>query len=225
MTPLATIHEAATRRAGGVAALEARLPACKTADGLRAFPDDRYLSEMARRIFRAGLKHDLVDAKWPAFEEVFCGFKPRHVAGMPDETLEALMGDKRLIRHWAKLKAVRANADMLQALSAARGGFGSYLADWPVERIVELWADLAKRGTHLGGLSGPSFLRLVGKDTFILTQSVVAALNCWRVFDGEPKNKRDRVAVQEAFNGWAAESGRPLCEISMILAQSADDLA
>ena len=65
---------------------------------------------MSLRIFRAGLKHSLVDAKWPAFEEVFGGFDPRRVRAMPDEEMKKLLGDARLIRHWGKLKAVRANA-------------------------------------------------------------------------------------------------------------------
>ena len=99
LTPFATIHDAARTR-HGAAALEARLPTPKTPAELKATPDDRYLSQMSRRIFHAGLKHSMVDAKWPAFEEVFYRFDPRHVRAMPDEALEGLMGDARLIRHW-----------------------------------------------------------------------------------------------------------------------------
>ena len=100
VVPFAKIHDAALSR-HGVAALEARLSQPKTADELRATPDDRYLSQMQLRIFRAGLKHSLVDAKWPAFEEVFFGFEPRQVRAMPDEALEGLLSDARLIRHGA----------------------------------------------------------------------------------------------------------------------------
>ena len=102
LSPFAAILDAARTRQGA-AALEARLPAPKTPAELRETPDDRYLSEMSRRIFRAGLKHSLVDAKWPAFEEVFHGFAPRRVRAMSDEALEALLGNARLIRHWGKL--------------------------------------------------------------------------------------------------------------------------
>ena len=99
LSPFATILEAARTRQGA-AALEARLPAPKTAAQLTAVGDDRYLSQMSLRIFRAGLKHSLVDAKWPAFEAVFDGFDPRRVRAMSDEALEGLMGDARLIRNW-----------------------------------------------------------------------------------------------------------------------------
>ena len=95
-----SILEAASTRLGAVA-FEARLTRPRTPAELKAVADDRYLSQMELRIFRAGLKHSLVDAKWPAFEEVFDGFEPRRVRAMSDEALEALLGDRRLIRHWA----------------------------------------------------------------------------------------------------------------------------
>jgi 3-methyladenine DNA glycosylase Tag len=53
---------------------------------------------MPLRIFRAGLKHSLVGAKWLAFEEVFHGFEPRRVRAMSDGAVQALLGDVRLIR-------------------------------------------------------------------------------------------------------------------------------
>ena len=214
---------AAARTRLGAAALEARLPQPRSAAELKAVPDDRYLSQMSRRIFRAGLKHSLVDAKWPAFEEVFQAFEPRRVRAMPDEALEALLGDSRLIRHWGKLKSVRDNAAAMIALSEEHGSFGAWLADWRGTEIVELWETLAKRFSQMGGNSGPTFLRMVGKDTFILTPSVVAGLKHWGVVAAPPKNRKDRAAVQSAFNAWAAETGRPLCQLSLVLAASIED--
>ena len=222
MVPFEPILAAARARVGGDSALAARLPAVKSAAELRAAPDDRYLSLMCLRIFRAGLKHEMVDAKWPAFEEAFGGFAPRRVRAMPDEALEALMGDRRLIRHWGKMKAVRANAAAMCDAIAEKGSFGAYLADWPGGDAVGLWADLAKRFEQLGGNSAPYFLRMAGKDTFILTESVTKALDHWGAFAGTPKSKSDRAKVQAAFNAWAAATGRPLAHLSMILALSVD---
>ena len=121
------ILEAAQAR-HGTAALAARLSQPRTPAELEALGDDRYLSQMSLRIFRAGLKHSLVDAKWPAFEEVFAGFEPRRVRAMPDEALEALLADRRLIRHWGKLKAVRDNAAAMIAIADEHGSFGVWLA-------------------------------------------------------------------------------------------------
>src|SRR5207237_9899239 len=110
--------------------LEARLPMPKTPAELAAMPDDRYLSEMSRRVFRAGLKHSLVDAKWPAFEEVFQRFEPRRVRAMSDEAMEGLLGDARLIRHWGKLKSVRDNAAAKLDIAGEHKSFGPWTDDW-----------------------------------------------------------------------------------------------
>ena len=82
---------------------------------------------------------------------------------------------------------------------------------------------MPRRFSQMGGNSGPTFLRMVGKDSFILSPSVVAALKHWAVADAAPKNRRDRAAVQARFNAWAAETGRPLCQLSMILACSVEE--
>src|SRR6266702_4736745 len=219
LSPFATILDAARTR-HGAAALDARLPTPKTEQQLKATSEDRYLSQMSLRIFRAGLKHSVVDAKWPAFEEVFEGFEPRRVRAMSDEALEALLGDRRLIRHWGKLKSVRDNAAAMINVAEEHGSFGGWLADWPGTNIVELWEALAKRFSQMGGNSGPTFLRMVGRDTFVLTHSVTAALQHWGAADAPPKNRKDRATVQSCFNAWAAETGRPLCQLSLILAAS-----
>ena len=93
---------------------------------------------MSRRIFRAGLKHSLVDAKWPAFEEVFRSFDLRRVRAMNDEETEALMNDRRVIRHWGKIKAVRSFVDF--ALFVA---FFPQLVAGPIVRAVEFLPQMA----------------------------------------------------------------------------------
>jgi 3-methyladenine DNA glycosylase Tag len=225
MIAFAKIEKAAVKRIGEAELthrFEHRIPKIKSGAELRKVADDRYLSLIALRIFRAGLKHDMVDAKWPAFEKAFHGFDPHRVGAMSDEAVEALMKDKHLIRHLGKLKAVHANGAAVVALAREKGSVGSYLADWPGANIVGLWDDLAKRFAHLGGGSGPQFLRMAGKDTFVLSDWVVKALLEWRVVKGPPSGKGERAKVQAAFNGWADETGRPLAYLSMTLAASVD---
>ena len=212
------LHEFCLNRFGSAAELEAHLPVPKTAEQLRQVSDDRYLSTLALRVFRAGLKHSLVDAKWPAFEEVFFGFEPQKVVLMGAEHLERLMQDARIIRHLGKLKSVPRNAQLVLDVAKEKGSFGAFLADWPQDNIVGLWQYLAKHGHQLGGLSAPRFLRMVGKDTFVPSNDVVAALNAQGIVDRVPSSQRDRATVQAAFNQWRAESGRPLCQLSMMLA-------
>lgn len=222
MSEFAAIEAAALARLGGPDALAARLAVPKSAAELAAMPDDRYLSAMSLRIFRAGLKHSLVDAKWPAFEEVFHQFEPKRVQAMPDEAVEALLGDARLIRHFAKLKAVQANAAAMVELAGQQGGMGAYLAAWPADDSLGLWADLGRRFRQLGGNSAPYFLRMVGKDTFLLTDWVMRGLVHWRICAAPPTSKADRAAVQRQFGAWAAATGRPYCQLSQILALSFD---
>jgi 3-methyladenine DNA glycosylase Tag len=220
-TGFATILDAARQR-HGAAAIDARLPQPKSASELAATPDDRYLSLMSLRVFRAGLKHSLVDAKWPAFEEVFDGFDPRRVRAMSDEAMEKLLGDARLIRHWGKLKSIRDNAAAVIAVTEEFGGFGAWVGTWPGRNITGLWEALGDRFSQMGGVSGPMFLRMVGKDTFVLSKSVIAALKHWADMPTPPKNRNDRATVQAHFNAWAAESGLPLSQLSLILAMSVD---
>ncbi|MDF3931728.1 DNA-3-methyladenine glycosylase I [Pseudomonas citronellolis] len=214
------LYEYCLNRFGSVAALEARLPQPKSPAELAALGDDRYLSLLSLRIFRAGLKHSLVDAKWPAFEEVFFGFDPEKVVLMGGERLENLMQDARLIRHLGKLKSVPRNAQMVLDVAREYGSFGKLLADWPVTDIVGLWKLLAKRGNQLGGLSAPRFLRMAGKDTFIPTDDMVAALKAQEIIDKAPTSQKDLAAVQAAFNAWHEQSGRPLCQLSVMLAHT-----
>ncbi|MCY1297191.1 DNA-3-methyladenine glycosylase I [compost metagenome] len=214
------LHEYCLNRFGSAEALEARLPQPHSDAELRSLSDDRYLSLMALRVFRAGLKHSLVDAKWPAFEEAFFGFDPQKVVLMGAEHLERLMQDTRLIRHLGKLKSVPRNAQFVLDVAREKGGFGALIADWPATDIVGLWKYLAKHGNQLGGLSAPRFLRMVGKDTFIPTDDLVAALKAQDIIDKAPTSQKDLAQVQAAFNQWHAESGRPLCQLSVMLAHT-----
>ena len=222
MTAFADIEAAAAARNGGPAELTKKLPHPKSSRALKGISDDRYLSFMSLRVFSAGLRHSMVAGKWPAFEEVFHGFEPHRVRAMSDEDLESLMAETRIIRHWGKIKSVRVNAAAICDITDEAGSMGNWLAGWKADQTVELWDQLTKRFTQLGGNSGPYFLRMVGKDSFNLTPYVLSALKHWSLYDGTGKGKRERAKVQLVFDALHAESGLPLCQISMTLAQSVD---
>ena len=141
---------------------------------------------------------------------------------MGAEHLERLMADRRLIRHLGKLASVPRNAQMLLDIAATHGSFAAWLADWPGTDIVGLWRYLARHGQQLGGLSAPRFLRMAGKDTFILSPDVLAALKGLGVIERPPTSQAALATVQAQFNQWQAETGRPLAQLSMLLALSAD---
>ena len=170
----------------------ARLPEPKDTTALRAGSDDRYLSLMTLRVFSAGLKHSLVQSKWPAFEDIFHGFQPARVAFMNEDDLDRLMKDTRLIRHVGKLRATLHNGAEMTRIAGACGSFGNYLADWPGEDVVGLWEDLGKRFKQLGGNSAPYFLRMAGKDTWTMSNDVIKALAQWEGLEDPKKNRSNR---------------------------------
>jgi len=110
VTPFKDIIAEAARRRGGAAALKNMMPEVNSAKALKNLSDGRYFSRMSFRVFASGLRHSMVEKKWPDFEDVFLGFEPRRVRAMSDETLEGLLKETRIIRHWGKIKATRANA-------------------------------------------------------------------------------------------------------------------
>ena len=222
MRTFQSIYETAVLHKGSVDAVEKSLPRPLDSDQLSQLSNAYYLSELSRRIFRAGLKHSMVDAKWPAFERVFMGFDPYRVAMMSDEALEVLMHDPKIIRHFGKIKAVRKNATWMLSVIEEYGSFGALVASWPSGSIVDLWLLMKKHGAQLGGQSAPRFLRMVGKDTFLLTDDVVSVLKAERVVDKAPASQRDLKLAQAAFNQWAQESGRTLAEISRVLSYTAN---
>lgn len=216
-----TLINIAIAKKGGLEALRASLPDVKNAEELKQIGDDRYLSEMARCVFRAGFSWKVIDGKWPDFETVFGGFNPVGVAYFSDDKLAELVQDKRIVRNAGKIKSVRDNAAFILDIQQEYGSYGAFIADWPGSDVTGLWLQLKQKGSRLGGNSGPMSLRLAGKDTFILTGDVIAALVNHKLVDAvNPSAKRDLAKVQGVFNRLREESGYPLAHISRILAMA-----
>src|SRR5262249_51165027 len=151
----------------------------------------------------------------------FLGFDPARLTFEPDEFWERLTRDDRVVRHAAKIMAVRANARFVRDAAAEHGGFGRFLAAWPAADLAGLLEVLANRGVRLGGLTGQYFLRFVGKDGWILNTDVVACLRDSGLdISAAPSSRRELRLVQDCFNAWARESGLPLAHLSRICALS-----
>ncbi|WP_322989713.1 DNA-3-methyladenine glycosylase I [Hoeflea sp.] len=214
------IFEIAASRKGGAEALNAMLTPPKSAAELAAIPDDRWLATMTRCVFQAGFNWKVVDNMWPGFEAAFDGFDVGRCAMLTDEDFERLVSDKRIIRNGAKIRSVQENAIFVQTLAAQAGNAGKAIADWPSTDFIGLLELLKKRGSRLGGTSGQYCLRFIGKDSFILSQSVVARLIAEGVVDRQPTSKKALADVQSAFDVWMQQSGRSLTDISRVLAMS-----
>ncbi len=219
MKSFESLHKAALKK-HGQAELDRRVPKAKSARSLAAAGDDRYLSAMSKCIFQAGFVWKVVENMWPGFEEVFVGFVPEELGALEPGQVDAIKQDKRIIRNPHKIKAVFDNARFVSRISGDYGGFGKFLAKWPEDDLLGLWTKLSKEGSWLGGITGPRFLRTVGRDTFVLSPDVIKALISAGVVDKAPTGKTALAACHRAFETWHQESGRPYCELSIIAACS-----
>lgn len=218
MRPFAEIAALAIARKGSLATILSGLPPMKTAEDLAAIPDDRWLAQMARGIFQAGISWSVVDAKWPGIEAAFTGFAPGPVSMIEGDALDALLADPRVIRSAPKIIAIRDNAATLRA----NPGMGRRVADWPASDFAGLLDWLARDFSRLGGTTGQYLMRFMGKDGWLLSRDVVARLQAEGVIAGAPTSVRAMRAVQGAFTAWCAESGLSLSQVSRVLAQSID---
>ncbi len=216
-----SFYQHAVARKGSPEALEALLP--RPAGDLASVPDDRILAAMARCLFSAGFRWQIVDAMWPGFEAAFEGFHVPRVAFLGDGDLDRLRQDTRIVRHGPKIASLRNNARMMVEVLEEHDTFAQFLADWPDEDLVGLWQWLKAEGDRLGGNTGPRMLRLVGKDTFMLTGHVTKALIDSGVIDKAATGKGAQRRVQEAFNTWKQESGLSFAAMSKILACTVPD--
>ena len=215
-----SIRARAEKRKGGPKVLASLLPRKPDRKALAKLPDDRILSEMAERIFSAGFVWDVIDKKWPGFEEAFLGFDPKRLLFQPAEFWEKLVSDTRIVRHPGKIKAVRENAKFVLDVAREHGSFAKFLAGWPADDQVGLMEVLAKRGSRLGGFSGQYFLRFLGWDAFVLQGDVLTCLRDSGVAIGTGTAKKDLRAAQAQLNAWARESGLPISHVSRICALS-----
>ena len=123
---------------------------------------------------------------------------------------------------------MRAVWDAIQYMAATGCQWAMLPKDFPPFTTVQYYfyllrnsglLDLLKtRGSRLGGSTAQYFLRFMGKDSFLTSGDVALALIREGVVDKPPTSKGALKKVQSAFNDWMAESGRPLAQISRVLA-------
>lgn len=213
------IFAIAADRKGGPDALNAMLSPGLSAEELAVLPEDRWLAQLAKSVFQAGFNWKVIEAKWDGFEAAFAGFDVGRCAFMDDEMFDSLLTDTRIVRNGTKIASVRDNAAFLMDLRSD-GGAGKVLGGWPSEDFIGLLELLKTKGARLGGSTAQYALRFVGKDSWIMSQDVVARLVAEGVIDKAPTSKSAQRNVQAAFNTWMDQSGRGLTEISRVLAMS-----
>ncbi|MFZ2029229.1 MAG: DNA-3-methyladenine glycosylase I [Vitreimonas sp.] len=182
--------------------------------------DDRFLAGMSKAVFSAGFSWEVIENKWPGFEEAFDHFDPHKVAFYADRDIARLLKDTRIVRNGAKIQGTIANARFVVETAKEHGSFSKFLKSWPMTDQVGLLEHFKKNASHLGPSGAMYFLRSNGWDAFILSPDVTKALIREKVITKVPTSKADMRAVQAAFNAWTAENGLPQKDVSRILSFS-----
>jgi 3-methyladenine DNA glycosylase Tag len=221
------IYHRACERKGGEKALSILLGEGNQDHLLTHFTDDRFLSAFTKKIFQSGFVWRVVENKWVNFEESFFNFDIEKILMMPEEMLERKAADPKIIRNFNKVKTIKANAQMIFDVQHSDSGdhknFAEFIAHWPREDIIGLWAYLKKHGQRLGGNTGPYALRALGKDTFILSRDVEAYFRAHDLINGGIQTKSSLAAIQKSFNQWQQESDFSLSQLSRLIAFATGD--
>ena len=176
---------------------------------------------MTRCVFQAGFVWRVVNQKWDDFEDVFFGFPPDKIVLLSPEQLERFGQNTRIIRNMQKVVGVQHNARFILDVAREHGSFGKFIARWPGDNLIELFAYLKKHGSRLGGMTGQRVLRNMGKDTFVITDDVVRCLQRAGLdIKDNPGSKRELRLIQDTFNTWHEESGLAYSHISRVCACS-----
>lgn len=216
-----SIYKRALERKGGEVALEQLLPRVLDSDEIKAIPDSRFLSMMAKGINQAGFHWQVIENKWPQFEEAFFGFNVEKLAFLPDSAWDAYLVDPRVVRNWQKIEAVYKNAIFMRELALEHGSAAQFFADWDNNDQFGLTQYLKKNGCRLGGMTGALFLRRMGKDIYLLSRDVVLALqHAGLEIADQPTSLKDLKAVQLCFTQWHQETDIPYSHLSKIAAYS-----
>jgi 3-methyladenine DNA glycosylase Tag len=224
MEKFASIYQRAAKRKGGEKHLKQMLRKPLSSKQLLNVSNDEWLEEFTRKIFQSGFYWSVIDKKWPGFRDVFWDFNIDKLLMMPPEMLEQKSSDERIVRNFKKVNTIPINASMIHFSTKDNDvEFNRFIAEWPTDNIIGLWAWLKKHGARLGGNTGPYTLRTLGKDTFLLSRDIESYLRVHEIIDGGLQSKRSLQAAQDFFNEMQQQSGLSLQEISQIIAFSVGD--
>jgi len=223
MEKFSDIYKRAVERKGSEKMLKLLLAKPLSTKQLVTLSDDDWLEEFTRKVFQSGFYWSVINSKWAGFREVFWDFSVEKLLMMPPDMLEQKASDERIVRNYKKVKTITENAYMIHEVTAQHGSFSQFIANWPSEDIIGLWAYLKKHGARLGGNTGPYALRALVKDTFLLSRDVESYLRAHKIIDGGLQTKKSLIAAQAFFNELHQQSGLSMQELSLIVAYGVGD--
>lgn len=143
--------------------------------GVPCHDDHRLFEMLVLEGFQAGLSWECVLNKRDGFRQAFDGLDASVIARYPDEKLEALRQDSRIIRNKLKIRAARTNARVFLTIQEEWSSFDAYLWHWTDGKVIyerdctrsllsdQISADLKKRGmTFVGTTIIYAYLQAMG---------------------------------------------------------------
>lgn len=123
--------------------------------------DSDYLRVMTKVVFQAGFNWQVIENKWPGFEEAFEGFDINKVATFSDNKIAKLKKDPKIVRNASKIEATIYNAQVMNQKINEFGSIKKYLESFTdFEATVK---DLRKNFKWLGDLGSYYFLWVVNE--------------------------------------------------------------
>ena len=121
-----------------------------------------YLDVMTKAVFQSGMSWKVVENKMPGIREAMDGLDVVKVADYDERDIERLTEDKRVIRNYRKLIAIRDNARRMLDLAKEHGSFQSYLRSQPdFDSTLKM---IRKDFKYMGNFGVYYFLYVVGEE-------------------------------------------------------------
>lgn len=123
--------------------------------------DSFFFGEIVYIVFNSGMRDKVVDQKLEAITEAFANYDVKAVAEYTEEKVKELMGNKAIIRHEGKIRAIIHNAKEIIKIVKEYGSFEKYLSSF--KGMVEpLKDDMVKRFKWFGDTNTYAFQKYVG---------------------------------------------------------------
>jgi DNA-3-methyladenine glycosylase I len=126
--------------------------------------DNGYFEELTRAIFQAGFNWQVIQDKWPNFQQAFDGFDVATVAGYGEPDVERLANDRGIVRNRRKIEATIHNAREIWELIQKYGSFYAYLRSLDDRPYAARRKELGRRFKNLGPTSVFVFLWCVDEE-------------------------------------------------------------
>ncbi|NHJ87337.1 MAG: hypothetical protein FK734_17870 [Asgard group archaeon] len=126
---------------------------------------DEIFENLTRVIFQGGLSWDMIQRKWPYFQEAFANFSVEEGSDFTDDDIGLLLENKNIIRNSQKIEAAVYNAQELVKIVNEHGTFSNYLdAIGKENNYAKIIKELSKRFKRLGKKSSYIFLYSIGEN-------------------------------------------------------------